>query len=484
MFDLRGLIGGTDGNSGAVTGEQVMELQKALTMGYGTDVATLTGGGALRIQSLDTVMQATIVENKHMALFNRLPKPKVGGTVDEWTEQSGIGGFLGGATNSETGTIEEATGEYARRVGMVKYLMARRQVSFVATITHNIRDAEALEQANGALQLLSDANFLCYEGDAAVVPTEFDGIGPQLAAGVVDGKVPDDHVIDMRGTPLNSIHKISQAAQTIASFGNFGTPTDIFIPQSVQTDLDTSLDPAFRVPLTDVPGGGVQLGAPVVGIRTSFGNIRNTSDVFIREGDLLAPFNTRYASVATANAAMQPSAVTATPSSDAASQFTAQHAGLYYWGVAGVSAKGESGIRLTTQTTVAAGEKVTLSITHANGGETGFAIYRSRKNGTNAPADMRLVKRIPKGAGPTSFVDLNADIPGTTKAYMLNMAPSATAILWRQLLPMMKFPLFPTSSAVVPWAQLLFGYLRISKLRHHVFIKNILPNSATWKPFG
>jgi len=36
----------------------------------------------------------------------------------------------------------------------------------------------------------------------------------------------------------------------------------------------------------------------------------------------------------------------------------------------------------------------------------------------------------------------------------------------------------------VPWAQLLFGYLRIGKRKHHVVIKNILPDGATWRPFG
>ena len=81
------------------------------------------------------------------------------------------------------------------------------------------------------------------------------------------------------------------------------------------------------------------------------------------------------------------------------------------------------------------------------------------------------------------IVDKNRDIPGTTKAYVLNMAPGAQAITWRQLLPMTKFPLYPTAAATIPWAQLLFGYLRLGKRRHHVVIKNVLPTGATWKPF-
>ncbi len=59
-----------------------------------------------------------------------------------------------------------------------------------------------------------------------------------------------------------------------------------------------------------------------------------------------------------------------------------------------------------------------------------------------------------------------------------------TAMDWRQFLPMCKFPLYPTNAAVVPWAQLLFGYLRITKRKHHVVIKNILPNGALFRPFN
>jgi hypothetical protein len=92
--------------------------------------------------------------------------------------------------------------------------------------------------------------------------------------------------------------------------------------------------------------------------------------------------------------------------------------------------------------------------------------------------------RVPRTGASTVYVDLNRDIPGTTKAAILNMSQGGGAISWRQFLPMLKFPLYPTVSATVPWAQLLFGYLRLTKRRHHVVIKNILPNGSTWRPFN
>ena len=473
----------------SVTGQMAMqdasELRKALEAGYGTDVSALTGGGAMRIQSLEKTMMATIQENKHFALFNELAKTNATATVDEWTEQSAVGGRLGGSTNTETGTINAAQGQYNRRVGMVKYLMTRREVSFVATLQNAIADAEATEAQAGALQLLTDAEFLCFEGDSTVVPTEFDGIRAQILEGVTSGQVSDDNVLDAAGASLASIDLVNRGAAQIAGYGNFGTPTHIFMSQLTQADFDTGLDPAFRVPLTDVPNGGISLGSPVVGIRTSWGNIKTVNDVFIRDERQQMPYQVGSPGAAAASDALKPTVVAGVPTSDVSSKFNSGMDGNYYYFVTGVNAGGESTGLASAQVAVAVGEKVTLTITASVGGaETGYIIYRSRKNGTNAATDVRQMARVAKAGATTVYVDRNREIPGTSTAYILNMAPGAQAITWRQMLPMLKFPLYPTVSAVVPWAQLMFGYLRLAKRRHHVLIKNIVADSAAWKPFA
>lgn len=464
---------------------EVEALQKALTAGYGTDVSTLTGGSALRIQSLDTTMKAVIQENEHFRLFNALSKQSATATVDEWTEQNSVGGFLGGTTNSETGTIAAAQGSYARRVALVKYLMTRAEVSLVSTLGNNLAKSEAVEGHAAAMRLLTDAEFLSFEGDSTVVPTEFDGITAQLVAGVAAGAIGSEHVIDNAGGSLSSVNALNDAAARIAGFGNFGTPSDLFMSQLCQSDFDTGLDPAYRVSLSST-GQDIMIGSPVVGIRTSWGNIKTNPDVFIRDESQLTPFESRYAAIAAANSAIEPS-ISVQPAdagADAASNWLAGHAGNYYYAITGVSSAGESQAVVSSVVAVSAGDKVTMTITASGGGtETGYAIYRSRKNGTNALTDLRLVKRIPKAGGTTVFTDYNADMPGTTKAFVLNMKAGADAINFRQLLPMMKFQLYPTQAATLPWAQLLFGYLRLAKRQHHVVIKNIVPGGAKWKPF-
>lgn len=467
-----------------MTGEmslgEAAELKKALEAGYGSDVAQLQGAGALRIQSLEKTMLSTIQENKHFALFNELAKANATATVDEWTEQSGIGGFLGGSTNSETGNIAAAQGQYNRRVGLVKYLMTRREVSFVSTLQNSIVEAEAVEAQNGALQLLTDAEFLCFEGDSAVVPTEFDGIGAQIAS-----LGSSDHVIDAEGQSLNSIALVDQAAATIAGFGNFGTPTHLFMSQLTQSDFNTNLDPAFRVSLTGA-AQELMLGAPVKGISTSWGDIKTVADVFIRDERQQRPFELDFPAVATANIAFKPATVAGVAAGASDSKFGAAHAGNYYYAVAGVTAAGQSPALVSAQVAVGAGDAVTLTIGRsASATETGYAIYRGRLNGTAELSDLRFVCRIPaSGAATTVYVDKNRKIPGTSKAYICNLANGAMAMNWRQLLPMTKFPLYPTNSAVIPWAQLLFGYLRVGKRKHHVVIENVVPAGALWKPFN
>lgn len=475
-------------NTGAMSGNEVEALQKALTAGYGTDMTQLNGGAALRVQSLDPVMQTTLQTESSFTLFRRIAKSKPGGTVDEWTEQNSIGGFLGGSTNSEVGVINQATGNYQRMVGMVKFLMTRRQVSLVVTLQNAIADAEATEYHNGSLQLCSDANYLLYEGDDAAVPTEFAGIKAQLLAGVATGAVDTSNIIDMDGQPLKSMEPINAASAQVRRYGNFGRSTDIFFNQDVQQDFDNNLDPAFRVALNGQGGaeGGLKLGAPVVGIRTSGGPVATNEDVFIRNADMKRPFQLLQPVYAAASAGLTPQSVTndSAANTSAQSKFSASRAGTYVYGVAGTNNNGTSAVVLTGQIAVAASKQVGLTITGSLAGqETGYVIYRGRQNGPVDVNDLREVARIPRTGSTTTFIDQNTSIPGSTEAYILNMTPGATAITFRQLLPMLKWQLYPTDSPIIPWAQMLFGFLRISKRKHHVLVKNIVPVNQFWRPF-
>lgn len=471
--------------------ESLGDLSKALqASNYQTDVTTLDGGGALGVQSLDTAMKTTVQENEHFTLFNRLQQTKATNIVDEYVRQSGVGGFLGGSTNSQMGVVRAAQGEYSREVGLVKFLMSLRQVGYVLNIGKNIVEATAVEERNGALQLLTDANYLLYHGNADASPTQFDGIFAQIDKEISAGKMSEDNVVDMRAKPLNSVEPFSKINVAVSRYGSWGRSTDVFLPNSVQNDLNMGLDPAFRW----IPQGGntPMIGGHVEGIRLQNGVLKTNMDTFIHdeENPMVYPFEHHFPDIATKNAAFKPTSVTADATNDAVdSYFESGHAGNYYYAVAAIGAGGEGQTQIvkTTQTAVAAGKKVVLTINQSSSGtESGYAIYRSRQNGTDEVADLRLVKVIAKTGATTTFTDLNRDIPGTVCVPLLNMGPSADAIGWRQFQPMIKIPLpFGVGGMpVISWFQFLFGYLRMTKPKHHGYIKNILPSNAKWRPFA
>lgn len=478
-------LGGSTG--GAL--EAFEELQKALqASSYQTDVSTLTGGGALGVQSLDTAMKTTIQENEHFVLFNRLARTNATNIVDEYTRQSSVGGFLGGSTNSQMGVVRAAQGEYSREVGLVKFLMSLRQVGYVLNIGKNIVEATAVEERNGALQLLTDAEYLLFHGNAGASPTQFDGIFSQLDAEIAAGNMDADRVIDMNGAKLDTVEPFSKVNVAVSRYGSWGRSTDVYLPNSVQNDLNMGLDPAFRW----VPQGNntPMIGGHVEGIRLQNGVLKTNMDTFLHDEahPMVSPFEVNYASIAAANAAFKPTSVTVDASAnDAASQFSGSRAGNYYWAVAAIGANGEGLTQVvkTAQTAVAAGKKAVLTITaSAAGTESGYAVYRSRQDGTNATTDFRLVKIISKAGATTTFTDNNRDIPGTVQVPLLNLGASADAIGWRQFQPMTKIPLpFGVGGVpVISWFQFLFGYLRITKPKHHGYIKNVLPSQAQWRP--
>lgn len=478
-------LGGSAGGSLGALGD----LQKALeASAYQTDVATLSGGGALGVQSLDTAMKTTIQENEHFTLFNRLASTSATNIVDEYTRQTGVGGFLGGSTNSQMGTVRSAQGEYSREVGLVKFLMTLRQVGYVLTIGKNIAEPTAIEERNGALQLLTDAEYLLFHGNADASPTQFDGIFAQIDKEIAAGTMSGDNVVDLQGAKLDDVDAFSKINVAVSRYGSWGRSTDVFLPNSVQQDLNTGLDPAYRW----TPGGGNTpvLGGHVEGIRLTNGTLKTNMDTFIHdeENPMVYPFEVNFSAAAVANAAFKPVSIAGARASNTASQFGATRAGNYYYAVAAIGASGQGMTEVvkSTQVAVQAGDGVTLTITQsAAATETGYAIYRGRQNGTNTTNDFRLMKVVKKTGATTTFVDVNRDIPGTVSVPLLNMGQGADAIGWRQFQPMTKIPL-PFGIGGIPqysWFQFLFGYLRITKPKHHGYIKNILPSQAKWRPF-
>jgi hypothetical protein len=486
-MELHGIQGTFDGGGFAqlmkldreATGAQ--RFYKALTAGAGTDVSLLTGGAALRRESLEASVLKTVQKMKHFGLWNKVAKTPATATVDEWTQLRDIGGIPGSGAVGELATIPENTGDYQRKVGLVKFLKDRRRVSVEAEVQSQsgLAGAIATETDNGTRKLLTDAEWLSFYGNSDMQPAEFDGLVKILED---EG---GDHVLDIRGRSISAdAREFVSSAELIWGQGNWGMATDIFLSGAAQADLNIKINPALRIILDQNPKS-IEYGAHVRGITTGFGDLMTNPDPFITESGM--PYVARggnYALQLAASSTTLVDTIAGVPGADADSLFDAATAGNYYYAVEAGRAEGRSALVKSAQVAVAAGESVVVTITpNATNNATYYALYRSRQDGTNANNDFREVARIAAdGDNPVTYTDQNQNIPGTSPIFVLTIDEQAIVI--RRLLPQMRFPLFPQDTAEHIWAQLLFCYLRVGKENQHRLIKNFLPTQATWRPHG
>ncbi|AYJ74840.1 hypothetical protein CSW25_07035 [Thermus scotoductus] len=451
--------------------------------------AGLTGVPAIRLESIEATLRSVVEREESFRLFRRLQPVPAYSSVAEWATQVGIGGDLADAFHSETADIRGDAGQYKRNVLRVKYLMTRAEITIAAlqqrTILGGGDDLKARENVNATLRILRALEWALFQGDEEVVPTQFNGIRAWLAR-----EFPD-HIFDLRGSSdTEALYSAIYEAfgRTIGPDGGFGKITDVYLSPTVQNDLDLYLAPQWRVPLSENPRA-IEYGAPVVGIRTSYGDVATVQDVWIEDPNaahLTTPAEVRTRGRISPSAPGAPGLTVSPVGSDPASRFEAGHAGTYYYAVAALGEGGEGPLSSIEAVTVAGGGGAELTITPPTGyGQTGYAIYRSTRNPATAPtpADLRLVTRIPAGSDPTQPVvwrDLNHEIPGSATVYLLDLSPEA--IDWTQLMPMIQYPLAPVK-ATVPWAVLLFGALKLGIPQRHWVVKNYLPKAARWKPF-
>jgi hypothetical protein len=453
---------------------------KALTAGHGSDHAALVGGAALRRESLEASLLVTVQQMEHFVLFNLLDKTPATATVDEWTQKRGIGGIPGSGAVGELADIPENTSDFKRKVGKVKFLKDRRRVSVEAEVQSQsgLADAIAEETDSGTLKLLTDAEYLMIYGDEDMQPNELDGLKKIMEA------VGGDHVLDLGGNELSSDgSEFLDSAELIWRQGNWGRATDYFCSGPIQTDINRKLHPQFRV-MQDGNQATVAKGAIVKRVTTQFGDIEAHPDPFIEESQ--PPFAVRggeFAAQLAASGTSVVQSVAGVAAPHATSRFKAGQDGNYYYAVEAGRAEGRSALVKSAQVAVAVGDRVTLTITPPAGNNaTYFAVYRGRQDGTNADNDFREVARVAAdGDNPVTYLDANQNVPGCSDIFIVTNQKKAIGI--RRLLPMTRFPLYPSTRAEYVWAQLFFLYLRVGKENQHRLIKNVRPSTASWKAF-
>ncbi|MDX2165746.1 MAG: hypothetical protein SF182_01725 [Deltaproteobacteria bacterium] len=459
----------------------IQDFYKALTGDGGSDVATLVGGSALRRESIEESLIVATVRPEHFVLWNMLGKTPARSLLHEFARQNDVSNALPGSSAiGETGPIYESSGDYERKTVKIKLLKDRRVVTLEAEIQaeNGLGSAIARETNAGTLKLMQDAEFLTVYGDSACNVFEFDGLAAILEA---QGGA---NVLDMRGLPIsNDAREIIDSAQLIWDIDNWGIASDFICSGKVQKHLDLNLSPAHRVKLESGPQV-VYGGSPIIGISTRFGNLRSTPDPFIQESG--APFIARggkWAAALTGSTTSVVSSIAGVAGANAASKFLAAHAGNYYYGVQAERPEAPSALVVSAQVGVSAGDRVVVTITPpgANNAKW-YRIFRGRKNGTNAAADLRQIARVPaNGDNAVVYNDDNQNIPGTSIAFVITRQDEA--IMYKRFAGMLRFPLSATTNTIHTWAQVLDIALQVAKPRQHRLIKNILPSGVDWEPF-
>ena len=425
------------------------ELRKSMDVQY--PVPGYTGGGVgapLMPQSIENSLAWATLQNKHIKLWDRVPKPgdRLTSTVHEFTRQDDIGPDLEGwAPEGVVGPSVDS--DLTRLFQKVRYLSHIREVTDAASqvsILGPSPNMVAKVTADATLFMLKMVEWSLFFGDSAINPHSIDGLYASCS-GV-------GNVYDNRGAAI-SPQLLYDISASLIDPPIYGFPDTVWMPVKVQTDLskiggDYLRYPGFRPGDTN---GEVKVGLRASSLIGPMGDIGFEPSVF------LAPTG-GPASVAVGEDAPSPPTVAAVAGAVGAetSLFTADDAGIYKYKVVACGAKGRSAPWTSGNITVAAGQKVTVTVT-APGTDNVlyYIVYRKKVGGSDFYEITRLRQTYSGGAvANTVYVDVNRYLPDTSKVFIVQTTPDV--MQWRQLLDFARIPLAKTR-LTQPYAFTLYG---------------------------
>lgn len=439
---------------GTAGDDDVRQLLKALEAQAGvTDIADLQSVGALQPQSMEGTLALLTHSDKHITLWKDLPQSPAASTLEEYSAQTGYGQEGGWVGQMESPL--ESDPQAKRKYAVIKFLRQMWKVSDVSGIVSSIRDSEVWAKQAATMRALRTANRTMYSGDSDMVSEAIDGFEKTI----LNSGSPD-HVIDLRGgTPTQTNFRIASEL-IMANYGS-ADGAAVYCSQGGMTTLDTVLEntgtsSAQRFLQGTVGAGGeMSMGFGIKNIFTSFGTLRPKVDIFIA-GEYESKTVPKRPSTSNPEVLVEGKTSVRAPDSPALSVATsASAAGSKWddadavrpsnktygyrvaagnrWGLSAACAAGDAGA------VVVAGGKNTLTITPANTSVYPATYYEIFSEQVEDDADYKFVRRVKdSGAATTTFDDLNADIPGTTRMFILDLtsAGEMRSFTMRRLAPL------------------------------------------------
>lgn len=438
------------------------ELRKALAAGQSQNPPAVAAGEGfpLRIESLERTLKVVTYRMDDVRLWRNITRLPAFNTVEEYNRLREYGSTRNTSWIDEGDLPESSDSTYSREFTVIKYMGKTRSVTHVMSLMRSaIGPPIAQETVNGTAELLRDVESALFFGDSTLIPEAFDGLLKQITDGG-----PAANIIDLRGLPLDE-DKINDGALTVKTTPNYGRPTDLYMADGVYSDVAKGFYAAERY---QIPQGGWQdgmVGMSIRGFHSMVGPIMFNPDVFIEFGGPVP-------SAASGNAAKRPGLPTedAVPTAGAgSSQFAAADAGDYRYSVVAINRYGHTvELALTGPVTVAATQEVTFSIGDGSPVATAYEVYRSSKDGANST--KRLMTTVARSADPTIITDANADLPGTSTAFLIQQ--NVEFFSFKQLAPFVKIPL-ATIDTSIRWMQLLYGALCVYAPGKAAIYKNV-----------
>lgn len=459
-------------SSGEMSAGEVNELQKALAAGYGTDSSQFTGGRALIPENLESEVVNVVAQLKEdCKVMNSVKKTPVRSTVHEVNLRTGHGDYRH-LSVAEGGASIDTDQSLERKTFAMKYLQTRRSVTKQMEAAETFEGALASEKLTGVETIIKGAEYQCFHGDSAIVPTEFDG----FLASIKKANAADQNIINLKGSTLGNYGEkiFDEIAAMVRGKGGFLDKA--LFPTVLAKDIKEIFadkqrylmnNPIPNLSFKTIPDYGTAIGANIALSGEEAGD-----DMFFEvKGEVVAEGDVTRRPAA-------PTSVTAS-ASGSGSSFTANDAGDYMYTVHAVNQYGISaGTSIAAAVTVAAGNKVALTITPGSGvAATGFIICRSKKDDTKV---MEMDKVANSGNATTVYEDTNDELPGTASMIFLPKKRFQPVYTFGQLLPACTFPLAPTNTAETPFLVMLYGGLEVRAPKHCGLVKNISYNGGLY----
>lgn len=452
--------------------EQLQSLMKALEAGsYNAAPGALAQGAALMVEDLSPVMQNVTFDDSHIKLQKMLPSKDVKSQLHQFNRQLDYGIF-GGSAQYEGGIGEEDTSNYVRCVVPMAYYSTTRRVTVAANLIGAFDGQKAEDRAasDAAMKLAGDIEFDMFRGQSDFSNSGiFDG--NPLAVAQVPNMIGVDQQIRQSDAQSNSQDLMfaeygSDQTVVLSVGGSLGQ--SVIEDASVRSAMNMGaadkliLDPISLSAYNKIAHAKERIMLAGSAQEATGAHLRTqwtSSAVVSLEASRFLSGKTRPARARTGSPAAPAIAL-----ADGGAAGSLLAAGTFTYYATACNERGESLPGAAASQAIAAGNKITVTITPVSGAKY-YNVYRSEAGGSAASA--KFIGKI-KQAASVVFTDLGNRAPGSVTGFLLQANTMGVA----QLAPYSKLKL-AVSDLSLPEAHFRFLSLAAYQPRKNVLLENI-----------